>query len=231
MLTFTTGLVDAASYLGMGRVFTANMTGNVVLLGFGIAGSVGLPVVAPIVSLVCFVAGSALGGVLARRLGERPPALVSGALVAEVSLLTVAAVVAAVVTIHKGQGSADALIAVTALAMGIRNASVRRLGVPDLSTTVLTMTLTGFAAESRPAGGSGMGSLRRVAAVVAMLVGALCGALLLKTELYLPLALAAALALITGLVYVPAAVRASPERTHGVEENPSSDAAERPVKL
>ena len=43
VLTFTTGLVDAVSYLALGRVFTANMTGNVVLLGFGIAGSGGLP--------------------------------------------------------------------------------------------------------------------------------------------------------------------------------------------
>src|SRR5436853_4076193 len=51
VLTFTTGLVDAVSYLGLGRVFTANMTGNIVLLGFGIAGSAGLPVVAPLVSL------------------------------------------------------------------------------------------------------------------------------------------------------------------------------------
>jgi Protein of unknown function (DUF1275) len=42
-LTFSTGLIDAASYLGLGRVFTANMTGNVVLLGFGIAGAAGLP--------------------------------------------------------------------------------------------------------------------------------------------------------------------------------------------
>ena len=39
VLTFSTGLVDAVSYLGLGRVFTANMTGNIVLLGFGIAGS------------------------------------------------------------------------------------------------------------------------------------------------------------------------------------------------
>jgi len=46
VLTFTTGLVDAVSYLGIGHVFTANMTGNIVFLGFGIAGSGGLPVVA-----------------------------------------------------------------------------------------------------------------------------------------------------------------------------------------
>ena len=65
VLTFSTGLVDAVSYLGLGRVFTANMTGNIVLLGFGIAGSGGLPVVAPLVSLGAFLVGSAVGGVLA----------------------------------------------------------------------------------------------------------------------------------------------------------------------
>jgi len=41
VLTFTTGVIDAASYLGLGHVFTANMTGNIVLLGFGIAGGSG----------------------------------------------------------------------------------------------------------------------------------------------------------------------------------------------
>src|ERR671936_2116975 len=70
VLTFTTGLVDAVSYLGLGRVFTANMTGNVVLLGFGIAGSGGLPVVAPLVSLGAFLLGASAGGVLAHRVGQ-----------------------------------------------------------------------------------------------------------------------------------------------------------------
>jgi len=54
--------------------------------------------------------------------------------------------------------SGDAVIALLAFAMGVRNATIRRLGVPDLTTTVLTMTLTGLAAESPPAGGSGSGS-------------------------------------------------------------------------
>src|SRR5438552_18261790 len=61
-LTFTTGLIDAVSYLGLGRVFTANMTGNVVLLGFGIAGAGGLPVLAPVLSLVSFLLGAGIGG-------------------------------------------------------------------------------------------------------------------------------------------------------------------------
>src|SRR5882724_10427133 len=81
VLTFSTGLVDAVSYLGLGRVFTANMTGNVVLLGFGIAGSGGLPVVAPLVSLGAFLAGSAAGGRLA--LGDRQAQQLARALAIE----------------------------------------------------------------------------------------------------------------------------------------------------
>jgi hypothetical protein len=94
-----------------------------------------------------------------------------------------------------------------ASAMGVRNAVVRSIAVPDLTTTVLTMTLTGFAAESRLAGGSGKGSLRRLTAVLAMLAGAIAGALLLKASVFAPLGLAAVLALATWLVCVPAAIR------------------------
>jgi Protein of unknown function (DUF1275) len=71
-LTFTTGLIDAASYLGPGRVFTANMTGSVVLLGFGIAGAAGLPAVYPLVSLAAFLLGAVAGG----RLAARTPAAI-----------------------------------------------------------------------------------------------------------------------------------------------------------
>jgi uncharacterized membrane protein YoaK (UPF0700 family) len=207
VLTFTTGLVDAVSYLGLGRVFTANMTGNIVLLGFGIAGSGGLPVVAPIVSLVSFLVGAGAGGVLVERLARRHPALVARALGIEVSLIAVAGIVAAAANVSAGRASGDVVIALMALAMGVRNATVRRIAVPDLTTTVLTMTLTGLAADSRFAGGSGKGSVRRASAVVAMLVGALAGALLLKSSLAAPLFVAAGLALATWLLYVPAAVR------------------------
>jgi uncharacterized membrane protein YoaK (UPF0700 family) len=209
VLTFTTGVVDAVSYLGLGRVFTANMTGNIVFLGFGIAGSGGLPVVAPLVSLGAFLLGAGGGGVLANRMGDRHPAHIALALAFEVSLLGIAAVLAAAVDVRPSAVSGDVVIALLAFAMGVRNATVRRLGVPDLTTTVLTMTLTGLAAESPPAGGSGKGSVRRVAAVLAMLTGALTGALLLKASLVLPLVTAAGLALVTWLVYVPAARRAA----------------------
>ena len=206
-LTFSTGLVDAVSYLGLGRVFTANMTGNVVLLGFGIAGSAGLPVVAPLVSLGAFLAGSAAGGVLAVTTGDRHAQHVARALGIEIGLVLAAAIMAAATDVRPGAFSGDAVIAVLALAMGVRNATVRRFGVPDLTTTVLTMTLTGLAADSRVAGGSGKGSVRRIAAVLAMLSGAVAGALLLKISLVPPLLAAAALALLVALAYVPIARR------------------------
>jgi hypothetical protein len=88
------------SYFGLGRVFTANMTGNIVFLGFGIAGSGGLPVLAPLVSLGSFLLGAGGGGVLAERMGDRHPAHIARALAVEVSLIGVAAVLAAVVDVR-----------------------------------------------------------------------------------------------------------------------------------
>jgi uncharacterized membrane protein YoaK (UPF0700 family) len=207
VMTFATGLVDAVSYLGLGRVFTANMTGNIVLLGFGIAGSAGLPVIAPLVSLAAFLVGSAIGGALASRSAERHARHVARALAIEVGLVLAAAIVAAAADVRASTLAGDAVIALLALAMGVRNATVRRLGVPDLTTTVLTMTLTGLAADSQVAGGSGQGSVRRITAVIAMLCGAIAGALLLKISLVPPLLAAAALALLVTLAYVPIARR------------------------
>jgi uncharacterized membrane protein YoaK (UPF0700 family) len=207
VLTFTTGLVDGVSYLGLGHVFTANMTGNIVLLGFGIAGGYGLPVLAPIVSLLAFLVGAGVGGVLVRRHAAIHYVHACIALGIEVGLLAVTTIFAAIRTPHIGAFAGYVVIALLALAMGVRNATVRKLAVPDLTTTVLTMTLTGLAADSRLAGGDGAGTTRRVAAVSTMLVGALVGALELKTSIVLPLATATVLAAVTAALYVPAARR------------------------
>ena len=201
-LTFSTGLVDAASYLGLGKVFSANMTGNVVLLGFGIAGGYNLPIVAPIVSLVAFTVGAALGGRLAQSVADRHRVHVGVALGAEVTLLSVAALVTAVGTVRADAASGDAVIALLALAMGVRNSTVRRIAVPDLTTTVLTLTLTGLAADLRHLRTNRSAPKRRLFAVLAMLTGALVGALLLKTSIGWVLALAAVLAAVTGGAYL-----------------------------
>jgi uncharacterized membrane protein YoaK (UPF0700 family) len=214
VLTLTTGLVDAVSYLGLGHVFTANMTGNVVLLGLGIAGSGGLPVLAPVISLAAFLVGAGFGGMLAARTAARQPVHLASALAIEVVLVAAGTLLAAAVHIRAGTVAGYVLIALLALAMGVRNATVRRIAVPDMTTTVLTMTLTGLASDSVVFGGTGRGTIRRSSAVLAMLVGALAGALLLKLTLAAPLAAAAGLAALSWLVYVPSAPRTAepPER-------------------
>jgi uncharacterized membrane protein YoaK (UPF0700 family) len=164
-------------------------------------------VLAPLTSLASFVVGAGVGGVLAKALSDRHALHVGSALAIEAGLIAIAAVISAAVNVHVGTVDAGIVIALVAFAMGVRNATVRRIGVPDLTTTVLTMTLTALAADSPLAGGTGRGSTRRVAAVVSMLAGALAGALLLKSSLTLPLIAAAGLALVTWLVYVPAARR------------------------
>src|SRR3984957_9939043 len=66
-MTLVTGLVDAFSYLVLGHVFVANMTGNVVFLGFALAGVPGFSIVASVLAIAAFAAGALLGG----RLGAR----------------------------------------------------------------------------------------------------------------------------------------------------------------
>jgi uncharacterized membrane protein YoaK (UPF0700 family) len=193
VLTMTTGVIDAAC--------------NVVLLGFGIAGSTGLPVVAPLVSLFAFLAGAVVGGRMGARLPPKETHL-GRAMMVEIGLIALATLIAIVFDITPDHFSGDLIIGLLAFAMGVRNATVRRLKVPDISTTVLTMTLTSLAADSPLAGGDGKGSWRRGAAVASMLVGALVGALLVKTDLALVLLAAAVLAAATWLVFMPAAVSA-----------------------
>src|SRR5207237_7974928 len=64
-MTAVTGVVDAVSFLAMGHVFTANMTGNIVFLGFALAGAAGLSVSRSSVALIAFLAGAVCGGRMA----------------------------------------------------------------------------------------------------------------------------------------------------------------------
>jgi uncharacterized membrane protein YoaK (UPF0700 family) len=191
LLTLVTGIVDADAYLKLGHVFVANMTGNVVFLGFAAAGASGLSVAGSLLAIACFLPGGVAAGRLAARLGDNRLRHLRTATAAQVILFTAALPVAAIAGDHIGSGSRYALIALLSLAMGIQNATARRLAVTDLTTTVLTLTLTGIAADSRLGGGSGAHTGRRLLAVAAMLVGALVGAvLLLKVAPVAPLALA-----------------------------------------
>src|SRR4051812_3854398 len=194
LLTIVTGLVDAVSYLALGHVFVANMTGNVVFLGFAIAGAQGLSVWASLAAVGAFLTGAVAGGRIGAHFATHRGRMLRSATAASASLVIGAVLISALAGEPVSTWPRYALIVTLAAAMGIQNAVARRLAVPDLTTTVLTLTLTGLAADSKIAGGPGGHPARRLLAVAAMLVGALIGALLVvHVDLILPLALAAVL--------------------------------------
>jgi uncharacterized membrane protein YoaK (UPF0700 family) len=220
ILSAVTGLVDAVSILGLGQVFVANMTGNTVFLGFAVGGAPGFEVPRYVVALLAFLLGALAGGWVANafaRSTRRWWLLTVAAL--ETFLFWAAAVVALGYDTESLSPASRLfiLIGLTALAMGLRNATVRRLKVPDLTTTVLTLTLTGLAADSSLSGGENKNWRRRIAAVLAIFVGAVVGAVLVRTSgLVVSLVITGAMVLVVTLAYsAHPASRASAGETDG----------------
>lgn len=200
-LTVVTGMVDAVSFIALGRVFVANMTGNVVFLGFALGGAPGLSVAISLVALGAFLAGALAGGRIGRRVDRHRGHHLAVAGVVGLPLILAALVVAAVAEHPRSGGAQYALVVLLACALGIQNATARRLAVPDLTTSVLTQTLTGLAADSPLGAGRPVSMLRRVLPVVAMAVGACVGALLvLNVGLAAPIGVAAALTALAALL-------------------------------
>ncbi len=141
-LGFAAGYSDALSYIGLGRVFTANMTGNTVLLGIALARGGGPEALRGAVALVGFLAGAALAAAVVERDPSDAswPASVTRALALEVVFL-------AALALGWTRVPAPASIALSALAMGVQSAAVHRLGVSGISTTYITGTLTHLAAR------------------------------------------------------------------------------------
>ena len=183
VMTAVTGLVDAVSFLSLGHVFTANMTWNIVLLAFATAQVSGLSMARSITALSAFLVGAILGGrVMTRASAHSQIRFAAQALLLEVAFLFAASFCGIG---YRGDLLEDsfqpfALIALTALAMGTRNDAVRKLAIPDLTTTVLTLTFTGIGADSSIANGNNPRLARRVEAVVAMFLGAALGAVIIR---------------------------------------------------
>ncbi len=208
-LTLVTGLVDAFSYLMLGHVFVANMTGNVVLLGFALVGAPGFSVLASVAAITSFALGALIGGHVATRLGRDRGRLLSTAASMQTVFFAVSVVLAGLSDDPVTAVYRYPLIVVLALSMGIQNAAARKLAVPDLTTTVLTMTITGIAADSTIAGGPGSRAGRRLVAVAAMLAGALVGAaLVIHARIFYPLLIAL---IITAVVAATTAILGKPE--------------------
>ena len=199
-MTLVTGLVDAFSYLVLGHVFVANMTGNVVFLGFAVAGAHGFSIGASLVALASFGAGSVVGGRLIAKYGHHRGRHLAAATTFQAAFLAVAVVLALVAADPPQSSFRYALIVVLSMATGAQNATARKLAVPDLTTTVLTMTVTGIGADSALGGGHGSKSGRRLIAIAAMFIGALIGAVLvLHVRIVLPLAIALVITMLVAL--------------------------------
>jgi uncharacterized membrane protein YoaK (UPF0700 family) len=190
-MTLVTGLVDAFSYLSLGHVFVANMTGNVVFLGFALIGAPGFSITASVVALAAFATGALVGGRLAARHPDHRARLHSSAASLQALLLAIAVVLTALGGSPVPSGYRYGLIVALGAAMGIQNAAARKIAVPDLTTTVLTLTITGIAADSKLVGGQGSHAGRRLVSVVTMLAGAVIGAVLaLHAHIIYPLLIA-----------------------------------------
>jgi uncharacterized membrane protein YoaK (UPF0700 family) len=203
-LTATTGLIDAVSILALGRVFVANMTGNVAFLGFALAGAPGFSLSASLAALAGFLVGAAVGGAMAGRTPDHRGLLLRNACALQFAVLAAALAILLPASEPLGSGVRAVVAALCAIAMGLQTSAARRLGVPDLTTTVLTMTLTGIAADIRRSPTAA--TARRLLAVLTMLAGAVGGTLLVL-HVRAAAALAVALVLLGGVV--AAAARAS----------------------
>ena len=176
LLTFATGLVDAVSVLFLGHVFVANMTGNVIFLGFWFVPHSGVDLEAAVVAFACFVVGTILGGRFARHIDYDVRRWLTVAMGTEVLLLGTLSILAGTGVLEYHDNGKLFLIAGLAVTFGSQAATARQFGIQELSTTVLTATIVGLGLDSRLAGGSGERERLRYAVIFTMLAGAVVGA-------------------------------------------------------
>jgi uncharacterized membrane protein YoaK (UPF0700 family) len=138
--TFAVGAVDIISFARLGGVFASAMTGNLALLGLYTARGQLAGMAGTLTALSSFIGGAALGNLLVRR---RPQDTALALLLGLECLLMLGAVALWFTTPHAGRGvSADRLVCVLALAMGLQSITGKRLNLSSIPTVVFTSTLT-----------------------------------------------------------------------------------------
>lgn len=146
LFTWAAGSVDAIVYI-VAHVFTANMTGNAVLLGISLGRELSIATVHSLVALVVFTGGVVLGSIL---VGEKVHGIPwKGVRIATIIETVVLALFAAVFFLplpHTGETSLEAMIVLSGFAMGIQSAAVKRLNLPGIATTYITGTMTSLIA-------------------------------------------------------------------------------------
>lgn len=176
LLTFATGLADSISILALGHVFVANMTGNVIFLGFWLAPNTTIDLTAVVVALPTFICTTIVSGRLARHFGIRTRTWISTVLATEIVLLVALAILAGVGVLRYQGNSKLIMIGMLAVTFGLQHSSARQFGIQELSTTVLTSTIVSLGLDSRLAGGTGERRRLRIGVVATMCAGAFFGA-------------------------------------------------------
>jgi uncharacterized membrane protein YoaK (UPF0700 family) len=205
-LTISTGAVDALSWLGLGKVFSAFMTGNIAFLGFRVGGAPGPSVPRVVAATAAFAVGAFLAARIVRRTRTADsvwprPAIVSlaAALVFQAAFLALWAAVGG----NPSTGTGDALIALSGVAMGMQTTTIFSLGVRADFTTAATATLAVLMGDL--AGWSQTrGERRRLAGtIVGLFAGAVIGGfLVVNARTWAP----AFPLVVTGLVVTAAAL-------------------------
>ena len=176
LLTVSTGMIDATSFLGLGGVFSAAMSGNIILLGMGITG--GGTLLPAALALSTYSVGAVCGGRMFLPGDTHRGILLAGG----TAIHAVLVFVAALISLRYGFSSTPVdrlMLCLLAFSMGWQYSIIRRLKVPDLTTTVVTTTLTGLFGES-----TGYDKQhRRIMTIGMLLLGALAGGLLWRLEL------------------------------------------------
>ncbi|MGO3886114.1 MAG: YoaK family protein [Mycetocola sp.] len=178
-LTFATGVVDAISYVALDKVFTGNMTGNVLLIGFSVGGVEEIPLVNNLVALGGFVLGSIIAGRVVPR--AKVAVLPRPALSALIGCAVLIALVAVTWVIIGTENPAVELVmtGTLAVAMGAQVNAVKPLGNTDISTIVVTNTLANLARDSKLGGGGGQAWGQRLSAALCLGSGAATGVFIL----------------------------------------------------
>lgn len=218
LLTLTTGAVDAATFLGLGTVFSSVITGNMVLLGVAAGTGRGALAIHSGLALAGYSAGVMLGAPFAARRSGSPPAWPRGVtitLALEVVVLAAFSIGWELTGAHPSSGVQVPFVIMLAAAMGMQSTAVRQLG--QMSSTYLTSTLTsllaGLTTRTKVEG-----AWRSVGVLVAIVIGAVAGSLVVSNApawlpgvLLVPIGAVVALAA-AGFTQVTDRPREAPER-------------------
>jgi uncharacterized membrane protein YoaK (UPF0700 family) len=201
LLTFATGLADALSVLVFGHVFVANMTGNVIFLGFWLAPRTTVDLTAVSVALPTFVITTVLSGRLSRYFGVRARQWITTVLTTEIVLLLALSVLGGTGVLRYHDNTKLVIIGLLAVTFGLQHSSARQFGIQELSTTVLTSTIVSLGLDSRLAGGTGEREKLRLGVVATMCAGAFLGATLSRFVIAPVFTLTAAVIAVSLLIF------------------------------